>query len=296
MIKQNVLPNFVGNEETKTIFQETISKCIKDKREFPHTLIIGSSGMGKNKLAEFISREIGANVLELDCSNRNINLVNNLLKLPDKSILLLDNIHLLPIEIIHNVLFRFMDEGKIYLRYPDGRIEPFDVGKRITILGTTSEFEKVLPPFIKRFNLILEIDSYTHDNICQIIRDFLAPISLSEDAISILANTTRYNPRIAIQNAMLVKKYAQQNTATKLESQDIDKILLSNKINTYYAHIITDYIKNNNFLQNEKDKRLCHYESLIIQLQLNGFIDCEQFLNLLQNEYSQSDSICHRLR
>src|SRR5574343_85463 len=194
------LTNYVGNEKIKSIIHDNIVVAKKKNTNFPHTLIYSASGMGKTTLALAIAQSMNVHIEEVNCGTPGLNPAITLIKLPNRSILFLDEIHSLSTSIIESMLYRFMEEGVIFLRYPDGRVEPFDVGRDITIMAATTEPDKLPTPLINRFTLNLKLQPYTHEEMIKILRLNLGKtLDITEDAYTALTNDTRYIPRHAVQ-------------------------------------------------------------------------------------------------
>lgn len=237
--------NFIGNTQIKQILSDNIEVTLKRHGAFPHILIHGQSGGGKTSLLNALAKKLNTTIVELNCGSGNVNIVNTLLKIPDRGILFLDEIHALDMQSIENVLYRYMDQGIIYLRYPDGRIEPFNVGRRITIAAATTEVDKLPTPLLNRFTLNLKLKPYTHDEMCAILNlNLQKTLDVSSDAIAILANATRYVPRRAVQFSQIVKNYALQHDLTTIDSNAMRKALHNMGIDEHgFDDFDRDYIK-----------------------------------------------------
>lgn len=237
--------NFIGNTQIKQILSDNIEVTLKRHGAFPHILIHGQSGGGKTSLLNALAKKLNTTIVELNCGSGNVNIVNTLLKIPDRGILFLDEIHALDMQSIENVLYRYMDQGIIYLRYPDGRIELFNVGRCITIAAATTEVDKLPTPLLNRFTLNLKLKPYTHDEMCAILNlNLQKTLDVSSDAIAILANATRYVPRRAVQFSQIVKNYALQHDLTTIDSNAMRKALHNMGIDEHgFDDFDRDYIK-----------------------------------------------------
>ena len=227
------LETFIGNDQAKTLIKNSIEVSLKKMTTFPHTIITGISGSGKSTLAYIIAESMNVPIVELNCATPNPNVLNQLLKVPDRGILFLDEVHALDEGTIESILYRFMDQGIVYLRFGDGRIEPFEIGKRITIIAATNMVDKLTAPFINRFELNIKLKSYSHEEMSKILAIHLRHNNVEQEALDILANATRYVPRHAVQFAKNIKDYAILHDLTSIDSTEMRKALTNLGIDEY---------------------------------------------------------------
>ena len=219
------LETFIGNDQAKTLIRNSIEVSLKKATAFPHTIITGTSGCGKTTLSYIIAESMNVPIIELNCATPNPNVLNQLLKIPDKGILFLDEVHALDEGTIESILYRFMDQGIVYLRFGDGRIEPFEIGKRITIMAATNMIDKLTTPFINRFELNIKLKPYTHEEMSKILAIHLRHNNVEQEALDILASATRYVPRHAVQFAKNIRDYAILHDLKTVTADDMREAL-----------------------------------------------------------------------
>ena len=219
------LETFIGNDQAKTLIRNSIEVSLKKATAFPHSIITGISGGGKTTLAYIIAESMNVPIIELNCATPNPNVLNQLLKVPDRGILFLDEVHALDEGTIESILYRFMDQGIVYLRFGDGRIEPFEIGKRITIIAATNMVDKLTAPFINRFELNIKLKSYSHEEMSKILAIHLKHNNVEQEALDILANATRYVPRHAVQFAKNIRDYAILHDLKTVTADDMREAL-----------------------------------------------------------------------
>ena len=219
------LETFIGNDQAKTLIKNSIEVSLKKATAFPHSIITGISGGGKTTLAYIIAESMNVPIIELNCATPNPNVLNQLLKVPDRGILFLDEVHALDEGTIESILYRFMDQGIVYLRFGDGRIEPFEIGKRITIMAATNMVDKLTAPFINRFELNIKLKSYSHEEMSKILAIHLKHNNVEQEALDILANATRYVPRHAVQFAKNIRDYAILHDLKTVTADDMREAL-----------------------------------------------------------------------
>lgn len=121
-----------------------------------------------------------------------------------------------------------MDEGTLTLNYPDGNIEIFKLPNNLTIIGTTTEIDKIPPPMLNRFTLQLKLKPYTQSEMISILRLHLdKQLNIDNDAYTTLANATRYVPRMAVQYASQIINYAMLKDVNVLTKSDVVNALHS---------------------------------------------------------------------
>lgn len=220
------LDSFVGNESIVSQIKDNIAISLRKGVSFPSTLLYGQSGCGKDTLAYAIAEAMGTKLIEVNCGSLSHDLTTIIMKAPTHSIIFLDEIHSMPMHTIEGFLYRYLDEGIITIRYPDGQLENLTLPTDLTIMGATTEPDKVPTPLYNRFQQVYRLKPYTHDQMIAILKLNLSRIlTITDDAYAILANATRYVPRMAVQYSNKIKNYAYQHNITNLTNDDITTAL-----------------------------------------------------------------------
>jgi Holliday junction DNA helicase RuvB len=110
--------DFVGQTETIGQLRRLAAGAMQRKEPFPHTLIIGPSGVGKTKLARALATEYRTKCHEAESDIRPADLARKFLRLRYGDFLFIDEVHGLSIA-CQEMLYRVMDD----LLVPNGDCE-----------------------------------------------------------------------------------------------------------------------------------------------------------------------------
>lgn len=214
------LEEYIGQEKAK----DNIKLSIREIKELGlcHFLISGHRGCGKTTLAHIIKNLLEAKMIEriageLTDPNQIIEILNNDIynSENDYNILFIDEIHNLKPSLCES-FYPLMEDFKIGGK----RIRPF------ILIGATTEkniLVNKVAPFVDRFQVPIELEKYTAQNIMDIITQYKKQMYPDKDFDTnnypLIADNCKFTPRIAI---ALLKK--------NLIEKDIKKIFQAFRI------------------------------------------------------------------
>lgn len=151
----DVMPDwdsYIGQEPLKTQLGVAIKAAQIRNARFPHTLLAsGYPGVGKTTAARLIAQTMGVKMIELVPPFKIETLVAAAEDLEDHDILFIDEIHKLTDGVGARgaeILLKVLEDGVAYL--PDGDVIEF---ADITIIGATTDRDKLPEPVVDRFKL-----------------------------------------------------------------------------------------------------------------------------------------------
>ncbi|MCX6791274.1 MAG: Holliday junction branch migration DNA helicase RuvB [Candidatus Gribaldobacteria bacterium] len=234
--------NYVGQDKVKQNLKVIIEAAQQRKESPEHLLLYGNPGLGKTTLAYLISQEIGADIRITSgpALERSGDLAAILTNLTEGSVLFVDEIHRLS-RVVEECLYPAMEEFKLNLilgKGPMARIMELKV-PRFTLIGATTKLASMSSPLRSRFGATFGLNFYTLEDIQKILTrsSRLLNVEIEDPALSIIAKTARFTPRVANHLLRRVRDFAQvrgQGIITKdsaqnsLQSVEIDESGLTN--------------------------------------------------------------------
>lgn len=206
---------YVGQDQAKAILRILCISAQKKGTAIPHVLMSGRSGLGKTTLARIVARELGANLIELVASNLQDpqQLTTQLVRLQERDILFVDEIHSLP-RAVEEILYAAMEDHRITIvvesEYGDLmrnlgmsskqtrtisiNLPPF------TLMGATTLAGLVSAPLRSRFVQSLNLEPYSTSDLQQIVLNAAKRVKfrLSKAVARDIAKMSRSTPRLAI--------------------------------------------------------------------------------------------------
>jgi Holliday junction DNA helicase RuvB len=190
--------DYIGQEPLKRQMAVYINEAKRTGNRLPHTLFAsGVPGVGKTTAARMTARSLGAEIIELVPPFNIYTLAQAAQSLYEGDILFIDEIHKLSDNGKRGaeILLKILEDGVIFL--PNGEIIELN---DITIIGATTDRDKLPEPVIDRFKIKPYFQPYTFGDLSEIAAVFTSKHQAwnSVDAYLCLdmAKACRGTPRI----------------------------------------------------------------------------------------------------
>jgi len=281
--------NYIGQDKVKKNIQIIIEAAKKRKEPIEHLLFYGGSGLGKTTLSYIIANELNAKIRTI--AGPTIEKVGDLAailtNLEPGDILFIDECHRIN-KMIEEFLYPALEDFKLHLvlgKGPMARTMDLDLPK-FTLIGATTRLALLSAPLRNRFGATLQLDYYNIEDIKKIIErsSKILGIEIESEAASIIADSSRFTPRVANRLLKRIRDFAQvegEGVITEkiakrgLKFLDIDEIGLEPGDRKILEAIIEKFQGGPVGLQSlaaatseEKDTILDVYEPYLIQLGL----------------------------
>ncbi len=190
---------WVGQSEIIKKVESLIEKVKASGGPFPHTLLIGEEGLGKDKLAHFIAHAMGSKITVTSgpAIEREGDLIGILTNLGDKDILFVDNFQQLS-KAVREYIYPALETRTIDFvidKGPYAKTINFRL-KRFTLIATipdeTALQENLRIQFICQYRLTPQSTQELHEILTNELR--LVNLKYEEGAVNILAEAAKGNP------------------------------------------------------------------------------------------------------
>ena len=220
-----------------------------------HVLFYGPPGLGKTTLAGIIANEMNVNLKitsgpAIEKPGEMAAILNNL---QEGDVLFIDEIHRLS-RSIEEILYPALEDNVLDImigKGPSARSIRIDLPK-FTLVGATTRAGQLTAPLRDRFGVVLRLELYNQEQLCDIIRrsSMILGIPCDPDGAAEIAGRARGTPRIAnrllkrvrdfadvIGNGMITKDIA----AVALDRLEIDPLGLDSLDKRMLKMIISGY-------------------------------------------------------
>lgn len=222
--------DYVGQEKVKKNLKIILMAAKKRDEASDHLLFYGQAGLGKTTLAHLAAKFMGFNLKTTSgpAMEKMGDLAAVLSNLEEREVLFIDEAHRLN-KSIEEVLYPAMESRKLHLvigKGPGARTVALDLPS-FTIIAATTRPHMLSGPLRSRFGASFKLDFYNENDIEAIIRRSAKLLELDIDsfAITALAKSSRFTPRVANRLLKRVRDYAEVNDVKIINVDVVKKTL-----------------------------------------------------------------------
>ena len=254
-LRPRSLSEYIGQDKVKENLAIYIEAARRRGEPLDHVLLYGPPGLGKTTLSNIIAHEMGSNlrITSGPAIEKPGDLAALLTNLSENDVLFIDEIHRLS-RSIEEILYPALEDNVLDImigKGPSARSIRIDLPK-FTLVGATTRAGQLTAPLRDRFGVVLRLELYNQEQLCDIIRrsSMILGIPCDPDGAAEIAGRARGTPRIAnrllkrvrdfadvIGNGMITKDIA----AVALDRLEIDPLGLDSLDKRMLKMIISGY-------------------------------------------------------
>lgn len=224
LLRPTCWPEYVGQEKIKKNLKVIMEAAQKRGEVCDHLLFYGQAGLGKTTLANLVAKEMGIGIKTTTgpALEKAGDLVAILTTLEPNELLFIDEIHRVN-KSIEEIFYPAMESRKVHLiigKGPSARTFSLDLPP-FTLVGATVRIGLLSNPLRSRFGGIFRLDYYTEEDIKKILRRSaqLLGIELEPEALTVLARSSRFTPRVANRLLKRARDFAEVCSRKKIDRE-----------------------------------------------------------------------------
>ncbi len=237
-LRPKTLDEYIGQDKAKENLSVYIEAAKGRGEALDHVLLYGPPGLGKTTLSQIIANELNVNIRITSgpAIEKPGDLAALLTNLSPNDVLFIDEIHRLS-RAVEEVLYPAMEDYALDIiigKGPSARSIRIDLPK-FTLVGATTRAGQLTAPLRDRFGVILRLELYTPEQLCEIIlrSASILEIPCEREGALELAKRSRGTPRIANRLLKRIRDFAQvkgdgvitkQIVSDSLDQLEIDEL------------------------------------------------------------------------